>query len=314
MTVDVSVIIPCFNMERYLPETLQSIQFQTNSAWEAIFVDDGSVDGSGLVAKRFAERDGRFKTVCHTENLGLSAARNTGIALSKGEFILPLDADDLLEPTAIEAMLAESLRQPNRIIYSDVFLIPDIGAEGRRVIFECPDYDFRELLKKVLMFPTSMFPREAWVESGGFKDIGEGFEDWEFWVTLGELGYEGHRIPKPLYSYRVKREGSMRQDAIEVRDKLIKKIQGLHPVSYGLEEVELGGCCGNKISKGKKYEQVEPSGETVLMQYTGGAGPHSLEGPKTKTNYLMHPNKPTTVYVEDADILIQSFPKDFKLI
>jgi len=314
MNEPVSIIVPCFDMARYLPQALRSIIFQTYPHWEAIIVNDGSADDSGVVAKKFAKADGRFKVVCHDQNRGLSAARNTGIALSKAEYILPLDADDLLEPTAVEGMLAEALERPNKIIYSDVFLIPDIGSEGQKRVLQCPEYDFQELLKRVIMFPTSMFPKQAWRESGGFKYMGEGFEDWEFWITLGELGYEGYRIPKPLYSYRVKEEGSMRLEAIQVRGKLIERIKQLHPVSYGLEEAELAGCCGDTIRKPKYHDKIEPSGDTVKVEYTGGTGPHTIEGPATKTKYLIHPNRPTTMYIEDAELIVKAFPKDFRIV
>lgn len=299
----VGIIIPCFNMAKYLPETLLSIKFQTYSDFEVIVVNDGSTDGSEAVAKQFAEGDERIRLVCHDRNRGLPAARNTGIAASRAEYILPLDADDLLEPTAVEAMLAEALRRPSKIIYSDVFLIPDVGVEGRRSILECPDYDFQELLKRVIMFPTSMFPKQAWRESGGFKHIGEGFEDWEFWIALGELGYEGYRIPRPLYSYRVKAEGSMRLEAVRAREKLVDRIKELHPVAYGTEVVDLG-CC-DKVKKPRGYNQVEPSGVTVEVAYSGGAGPHTITGPMTGAKYKLHPKRPTTMYVEDAEVILR---------
>ena len=89
----ISVIVPCYNQAHYLDECLQSVLDQTYQNWECIIVNDGSPDNTEEVAKKWVEKDSRFKYLLK-ENGGLSSARNAGINVAKGEWILPLDSDD----------------------------------------------------------------------------------------------------------------------------------------------------------------------------------------------------------------------------
>ncbi len=97
----VSVIIPIYNTERYLPQCLDSVVVQTLEDIEIICVDDGSTDGSDAILREYAKRDERV-IVVHQENQGLSAARNAGLDVASGDFIQFLDSDDWAEPTLLE--------------------------------------------------------------------------------------------------------------------------------------------------------------------------------------------------------------------
>lgn len=98
-----SIIIPVYNVEPYLHECLDSVLHQTFKEWEAICVNDGSTDGSLMILEDYATKDNRFKVV-NQENGGLSAARNTGMDHSTGEYVLFLDSDDWLEHSALETI------------------------------------------------------------------------------------------------------------------------------------------------------------------------------------------------------------------
>ena len=90
-----SVIIPCYNAERYLGECLDSVLSQSETDFEVILVDDGSRDGTLAIAKNYASRDARV-TALHQENAGVCAARNLGLDRAQGEWVTFVDADDLL--------------------------------------------------------------------------------------------------------------------------------------------------------------------------------------------------------------------------
>lgn len=92
-----SIIIPAFNAEKYLSETCTSLIEQSLHDWECIIVDDGSSDGTALIAQEFCSADSRFRML-QQENLGVSAARNKGIEAARGAYLAFLDADDLWEP------------------------------------------------------------------------------------------------------------------------------------------------------------------------------------------------------------------------
>ncbi len=97
----ISIIIPVYNVEKYLRRCLDSVLNQTFTDWEAICVNDGSPDGSAAILSAYAARDARFKVITQ-ENGGLSDARNTGIKHATGEYILYLDSDDFIHPQTLE--------------------------------------------------------------------------------------------------------------------------------------------------------------------------------------------------------------------
>ena len=101
-----SVVIPAYNVEAYLDECLGSVAAQSFGDWEAIVVDDGSTDGSAALAETWAIKDNRFRILKQT-NQGLSSARNAGMHLAQGEYLLFLDGDDWLEPHALQALSSE---------------------------------------------------------------------------------------------------------------------------------------------------------------------------------------------------------------
>lgn len=98
-----SIIIPCYNVEPFLAECLESVLSQSYADWEAICVDDGSTDESGRILDEYTKRDARIKVV-HQENGGLSVARNTGMIHAMGEYLLFLDSDDVLTPNALDIL------------------------------------------------------------------------------------------------------------------------------------------------------------------------------------------------------------------
>ena len=100
----ISVIVPVYNVETYLEECLDSIQNQTYTDLEVILVNDGSTDGSQAICERYCQADKRFRLMNQT-NQGLSAARNTGVAASRGEFIVFVDSDDMILANYLETLM-----------------------------------------------------------------------------------------------------------------------------------------------------------------------------------------------------------------
>ena len=98
----VSVIIPVYNVESYVSECIESVIAQTYSNIEIVVVNDGSTDGSGFSCDQYACSDSRV-VVVHKENEGLSAARNAGIAVCRGDFVAFVDGDDFVSPVFIDA-------------------------------------------------------------------------------------------------------------------------------------------------------------------------------------------------------------------
>ena len=101
----ISIIVPVYKVEEFLPACLDSILAQTLTDWEAILVDDGSPDRSGAICDAYAARDGRF-IVIHQPNAGVSAARNAGLDAARGEFVAFTDSDDRLHPDFLKQLYA----------------------------------------------------------------------------------------------------------------------------------------------------------------------------------------------------------------
>ncbi|MBO4583241.1 MAG: glycosyltransferase [Alphaproteobacteria bacterium] len=115
MSPKISIIIPMYNVEKYLRRCLDSVQNQTFSDWQAICVDDGSPDNSGKIAEEYAARDNRF-VVVHKENGGLSDARNAGMPYATGEYVMFLDSDDFIHPQTMEIAYNVALRNKADIV------------------------------------------------------------------------------------------------------------------------------------------------------------------------------------------------------
>lgn len=104
----ISIVVPCYNAEQFLPKCIDSILHQTYQNIEVCLVDDGSPDRCGEICDEYAQKDNRIKVV-HKKNGGLSAARNTGVSLATGDWIMFVDGDDWIEPTMCESMINKVL-------------------------------------------------------------------------------------------------------------------------------------------------------------------------------------------------------------
>lgn len=108
----ISIIVPVFNVESYLPRCLETVTAQTYSNIEIILVDDGSTDSSGVVCDKFAERDRRV-IVIHQKNQGLAKARNNGVKQASGKYILFVDGDDFIHPQLTEILYSTLVAEPD---------------------------------------------------------------------------------------------------------------------------------------------------------------------------------------------------------
>jgi glycosyltransferase involved in cell wall biosynthesis len=125
----ISVIIPVFNAEKYLADTLQSVQNQTFSDFECLCINDGSADNSETIIDRFAANDPRFKKISQ-ENAGVSAARNAGMNVAKGGFLFFLDHDDLIPADALQHLLSAAEKHHADMARGRMMMIPDNFALG----------------------------------------------------------------------------------------------------------------------------------------------------------------------------------------
>lgn len=196
----ITVIIPCYNHGRYLPEAVESIVAQTYPRWEIVIVDDGSRDDSAEVAEALAARyPERAIRLIRQTNRGLSASRNAGLAAARGAYILPLDADDRIEPGMLAACAAVLDSRPEvGFVYTDALLF---GDEQTR--WSGGPYSLTKLRFDCPMLVMTLFRAGAGRAVGGFREeMRQGYEDWDFWLRLAGAGWRGHHLPYPLICYR----------------------------------------------------------------------------------------------------------------
>ena len=111
----VSIIVPCYKVEKYLSNCIESVLHQTYDNWELILVDDGSPDRSGEICDNYAKKDNRIKVI-HKTNGGVAVARNIAIDLAEGEYISFLDGDDFLHTDYIRELIRLTLKYQTEII------------------------------------------------------------------------------------------------------------------------------------------------------------------------------------------------------
>lgn len=124
-----TVVVPVYNVEKYLEKCVDSILAQTEPDFELLLVDDGSTDGSGRLCDKLAEKDGRVRVI-HQKNQGLGGARNTGIQQAQGDWLLLVDSDDWIEPEILEKSLEAGLREEADMV---VFPFRSVDEEGREL-------------------------------------------------------------------------------------------------------------------------------------------------------------------------------------
>lgn len=200
----VSVIIPLYNSEPFICETIDSVLAQTYQDFEIIAVDDGSTDNTcALVTGRYGNR----VTCIRQKNLGLSAARNTAIAHAQGEFLAFIDHDDRWLPEKLTLQL--SLFQKNThlaLVFSDAYIVTSEGKQlctSFKIASPCRGMVFHALLQdNFIPLSTVIVKKEAFAAFGPFDRKYKIAEDWDFFLKVSRACLVDY-IPSPLVEYYV---------------------------------------------------------------------------------------------------------------
>ncbi|MFD2727408.1 glycosyltransferase family 2 protein [Hyunsoonleella rubra] len=217
----VSIIVPCYNHAHLLGETLESVLNQEYINWECIIVNDGSPDNTEEIAKEWCKKDTRFKYISQ-KNGGLSNARNTGVKRSKGEYILPLDADDLLHKDFLKKTVP--VLQTKDEVGVVTCNSKHFTGDTTNVINEWrpKGNTYKYLLYLNQIVATSLFRKTCWEQVGGYdENMKNGFEDWEFWLSLTKNGWKYQVLDEFLFYYRRAKQ-SMVTDTINYHFEDIK--------------------------------------------------------------------------------------------
>lgn len=207
----ISIIVPVFNVSKYLPVSLDSILRQSFEDWECIIIDDGSTDGSGEICDSYARIDSRIRVI-HKKNEGVASARNTGLTESKGEFISFIDPDDWADPTYLETLY--NLINKNEADVSQIGYYKEFTTfqTKKSLVYEqmlLEGSDISEELLKDKALPSFLWNKLFRKEIVGEKfPAGRVYEDF-MGVTLWSKNIKKIVMsPETLYHYRM-RKGSI---------------------------------------------------------------------------------------------------------
>ncbi len=192
----ISIIIPVFNGEKTLIDTIKSIEKQTFQNFEVIIVNDGSTDKTALVFEKFAIKNKLINDYyfINQSNKGAPAARNRGFKESRGSYLFFCDDDAVLRPDALEVMLRELSNNP-----SAAYVYPSFYW-GRR-LFKLWPFSVERLKKMPYIHTMALIKRERFPDTGWDESIKK-FQDWDLWLTMMENGQYGFFIDEPLFKIK----------------------------------------------------------------------------------------------------------------
>jgi len=260
----VSIVIPCYNPGEWLLDAVASARAQTYPRIEIVLVDDGTgqADGRQHIRSAAVQAD----LVLEQANFGLPAARNAGMRAARGQFVLPLDADDLLDSRYVAECIAVMSSPEPAFVYTDCCVFGE-----RHYVDTLPDYNLHRLLDRNFLTYAALILKSDWELVGGYDEsMRLGYEDWEFWLRLGAANRFGRRVPQPLFRYR-KRKGSLYDVALAHHAEIVSYIETKHPELYddhhraGIKALWAPAVCfaGPPPAEPQTIEDVRFTGEAV---------------------------------------------------
>lgn len=223
MSILVSIITPCFNHGQYLEDAINSIPYnKLGYEIEHIIINDGSTDEDTI--KKITEINDTHIKVIHQDNQGLAAARNAGIAIALGKYIIPLDADNKLhENYLIKAIEILENDIAIDVVYGDMY-----AFENETWINRPGEFDIVKILTNNYIDACAVF-RKACYQKFGLYDGNKlyGYEDWDMWINLYFKGARFHYLKDIGFWYRVTNMSMLRTIGVqkfeEVRNYVFKK-------------------------------------------------------------------------------------------
>lgn len=254
MNIDFSIIVPCFNQGTFLSECIQSVLSQKIQNWECIIVDDGSTDNTNEITGEFITKDSRIKYL-YKINGGLSSARNAGIKIAFGQYILPLDADDKISEGYLSSALKIFSQLPEtKLVYGNAYRF---GEED--CFWDMGKYSFSKLLLENQIFCSAIFRKSDWEKCGGYdENIKIGWEDWEFWINMLDEKDYVHKIDDVVFFYRIRKNSMLRETSHQKYLSILRYIYHKHWSKY----IDIYGDPLKAYQKAEYYKNIEMSTKT----------------------------------------------------
>jgi len=254
----VSVIIPCYNGEKFIGEAIESVINQTHQNWELIIVDDGSTDSSKDVVRQYTTNR-RIRLIEHGCNKGIPKTKNDGIAVAQGDYVAFLDQDDIWMPSKLELQLRRfALEGKNVGLVCTGMLFIDENMKITSIFRGFNDTNQQELLKSLYWNPINsssvmMVNRQVLSQVGTFDENLVGWDDYELLMRIATRSQVKY-VRIPLVKKRVHPRSAQR--SLIVRNeakKVFEHVRDLHPFLRELEDLkETYGEAMRLLEQGKK--------------------------------------------------------------
>lgn len=196
----ISVVIPIYNGERYIEQTIISILKQPYKDFEILCIDDGSIDSSSVIVKRIANQDSRVKYF-YKENGGVHTARNKGIELCSGEFVAFLDQDDLWAKNSITDDFIDKLLKDKCDFYKCSYFEVDQALQNGR-LYELPNGFISDIRRSSLQHHSSYIFNSKFIKSNNIFTDEYRCEDWRFLMRCYAYAHKAETLNNPYFLYR----------------------------------------------------------------------------------------------------------------
>ena len=206
----ISVILPAYNCEKTIEESVRSVLGQTYEKLELIIVDDSSGDSTPELCRRIAEEDGRIRIITNRSNLGRHFSRSEAAKSAKGEWLAFIDADDFWDPSKLEKQLRLRDETECDIVYTASAFIDDNGKRFDWIMHVPEKVGYRKLLKQNIIFNSSVMVRaKDYIRYSPPPESGNGMhEDFVCWLGMLRAGLTACGIDEPLITYRVSKRSA----------------------------------------------------------------------------------------------------------
>lgn len=230
-----SIVIPCYNHGQYIQEAIDSVLDLKGIEYEIIIVNDGSTDRQTINKLNELQSAG-FKVLTH-DNRGLGYTRNRGVQAASGKYILPLDADNKINPDYVYKAIPFLESGTYDIVYAKAVLFGDITSARRK--FVTRSFDILSLSIENYIDACALYKKEVWTSVGGYDTQMPfpGHEDWEFWLNAFNQGFTFGFLNEGLFYYRIVHNSMIATTSILDKDSLnfqyiIKKHASLFSKMY----------------------------------------------------------------------------------
>ncbi len=230
MTDKISIIVPVYNAEKFIKETIRSVLSQSKQEWELLLVDDCSTDSSASIIESFD--DDRIRLIKMEDNLGAYAARNRGVKEAEGRYIAFLDADDLWEPEKLEHEYAFMTERNAGFVFTG-YEFADENGVGKGSIVKVPEtLPYKKALHNTTIFTSTVMIDRNIIPDDLIMMPNIKSEDTATWWNILRAGYTAYGLNENLVRYR-RVKGTLSSNKLEAQRRiwrLLRDIAGLNVI------------------------------------------------------------------------------------